>query len=216
MSSSPGLVIFDCDGVLVDSEVIGVRMDRQVLAEHGWQLGEQEVLDRFLGTPLPTVQAALEEHLGRKLADDWTERLQQRYLDAFEQGLEPVPGIREVLERLDGPYCVASSSSPERIRHSLALTGLDGFFDDAHLFSAEQVEHGKPAPDLFLFAAERMGAAPSDCVVVEDSHHGVAAARAAGMRSLGFAGGVTPASWLQGGGTTVFTSMAELPGLLGL
>lgn len=207
------LVIFDCDGVLVDSERLAVRIDVQVLAELGWVLSEREVIERLVGRSDAAVTAEIEAHLGRPLAADWLERFQPRYREVFTAELAPVDGIVEALDRITLPTCVASSGSHEKMRFTLGLTGLWDRFA-GRTFSATEVARGKPAPDLFLHAAARMGADPAACAVVEDSRYGVEAARAAGMLALAFAGGVTPAEQLHGPGTLVFTDMRQLPGLL--
>lgn len=210
----PELFIFDCDGVLVDSEVLAVEIDRMVLEEHGWSLTREQVIERFRGIPMIKVQEGLEEHLGRPLGADWIDSLEARYKESFEKELRPVPGIIEALEQLQGSRCVASSGTHERIRHSLTLCKMLGYFEDSHIFSAQDVRHGKPAPDLFLHAASSMGFSPENCLVIEDSAHGVTAARAAGMKVLGYAGGVTPAQKLEDAGAQIFEDMAELPRLV--
>lgn len=211
---TPQLIIFDCDGVLVDSEVLAVEIDRMVLEEHGWSLTREQVIERFLGIPMIKVQEGLEDHLGRPLGTGWIDSLEARYKESFEKDLRPVPGIIEALEQLKGPRCVASSGTHERIRHSLSLCNMLGYFEDSHIFSAQDVRHGKPAPDLFLHAASSMGFNPENCLVIEDSAHGVTAARAAGMKVLGYAGGVTPAQKLKDAGAQIFEDMAELPRLV--
>jgi HAD superfamily hydrolase (TIGR01509 family) len=152
-------------------------------------------------------------HLGRLLPDDWEDEFQPLYRQAFQAELRPVDGIVEALDKIPQRTCVASSGTHEKIRFTLGLTGLYDRFA-GRIFSATEVEHGKPAPDLFLYAAGRMGVAPSACAVVEDSALGVAAARAAGMWVLGYGGGVTPPEKLHGPQTIVFTDMRELPALL--
>jgi len=207
------LVIFDCDGVLVDSERLAVRIDVQVLAELGWELSEREVIERFVGRSDAFVTAAIEAHLGRPLAANWLERFEPLYRRVFAAKLRPVDGIVEALDQITLPTCVASSGSHAKMRYTLGLTGLWDRFA-GRIFSATDVACGKPAPDLFLHAAARMSADPAACAVVEDSRYGVEAARAAGMRAFAFAGGVTPAEHLRGPGTVVFTDMRQLPGLL--
>lgn len=214
MSRALELVIFDCDGVLVDSERIAVRTDVKILATLGWVMTEAECIERFVGLSDRSIKAAIEAHLGRPLPDDWDQQFQSLYRDAFAAELTPVPGVVEALDRIPLPTCVASSSSHDRLRFTLGLTGLHERFA-GRIFSAQDVARGKPAPDLFLHAASRMGVEPAACAVVEDSRYGVEAARAAGMRAFGFAGGLTPAAWLDGPGTVVFSDMRELPGLLG-
>jgi HAD superfamily hydrolase (TIGR01509 family) len=207
------LVIFDCDGVLVDSERLAIEVDVEALRELGWPLSEAEVTERFVGRSDRDTQAAIEAHLGRKLPDGWQERQQERYRQAFAAALAPVEGVLEALHRIRLPTCVASSGTHAHLRYTLGLTGLYERFA-GRIFSAEDVCAGKPAPDLFLHAAERIGAAPAACVVVEDSRAGVQAARAARMRILAFAGGLTRAALLEGRDTVVFDDMQELPGLL--
>ncbi len=207
------LVIFDCDGVLVDSEPISIRIDVEMFAEVGMTVSEQEVIERFVGRSPELLVQAVEEQLGHPPPDGWEEHGERRLRRAFETELEPVDGIREALELISLPMCVASSSPPERLRFKLELTGLYERFA-GRIFSATEVANGKPAPDLFLHAARQMGVDPAGCVVVEDSRYGVQAARAAGMEVLGYAGGVTPAEALAGPRTTVFDDMRSLPELL--
>ncbi|MFC8721052.1 HAD family hydrolase [Kitasatospora sp. NPDC057198] len=213
MTDSIGLVIFDCDGVLLDSERLAVRVDAVVLATLGWELSTDEIVDRFVGRSHEYMVSQIEIHLGRSLPDSWEAEFQPLYDQAFATELTPVEGIVEALDAIGLPTCVASSSSHERLRSTLSHTGLHPRFE-GRIFSASEVANGKPAPDLFLHAASRMNVHPSRCVVVEDSKYGVAAARAAGMRAFGYAGGLTPAEWLEGPGTVVFKDMAELPGLM--
>jgi HAD superfamily hydrolase (TIGR01509 family) len=207
------LVIFDCDGVLVDSERLAVRVDVRVLAALGWPLSEREVIERFVGRSHAFMVAAIEAQLGRHLADDWEDPFQHLYRDAFAAELTPVDGVVEALDRITLPTCVASSGTHEKMRYTLGLTGLYDRFA-GRIFSVTEVVNGKPAPDLFLHAAKRMGVDPARCAVVEDSRYGVEAARAAGMLALGFAGGLTAAEHLRGPGTLVFSEMRELPRLL--
>lgn len=208
------LVIFDCDGVLVDSERLSIAIDRRVLADLGWSLTHDEILHRFVGRSSAHFRAEVEEHLGRRLPDDWEEPYLPWYAEAFDKELQAVDGVVEALDAIGLPICVASSGPHAKIRRNLGLTGLLSRLD-GRIFSAEDVSEGKPAPDLFLHAARSLGVEPSRCAVVEDSRFGVAAARAAGMRAFGYAGGLTPPEWLAGERTTVFTEMRTLPALLG-
>jgi HAD superfamily hydrolase (TIGR01509 family) len=207
------LVIFDCDGVLVDSEPISIRIDVEMFAEVGMTVSEQEVIERFVGRSPEELARAVEEQLGHPPPDGWEQRGERRLRRALEAELQPVPGIREALERISLPVCVASSSPPDRLRLKLELTGLYERFA-GRIFSATEVANGKPAPDLFLHAARETGVDPAECVVVEDSRYGVQAARAAGMDVLGYAGGVTPGDVLAGQRTIVFDDMRSLPELL--
>ena len=181
------LVIFDCDGVLIDSELLSVRADIDCLAEFGIDLSAEEILERYTGISLAGMLADLETRFARPLPG-FAERHRQRLERLFEADLKPIPGVVSLLDSLACRSCVASSGTPERLRHALSLVGL---FDRFHpnVFSAVEVARGKPAPDLFLLAADRMGVAPGRCVVIEDSLPGVAAAVAAGMTAIGFTGG---------------------------
>lgn len=207
------LVIFDCDGVLIDSERLAVRVDVVVLEALGWTMTETEVVERFVGRSTADFAADVEAHLGRPLPEGWENEFRPLYEAAFRDELAPVDGIEDALDRITLPWCVASSSTHHHLRTNLGHTGLLERFEGS-IFSASEVPRGKPAPDLFLHAATRMGTAPAACIVVEDSRHGIAAARAAGMRSLGYSGGLTPAAWLEGPGTTVFDDMRDLPRLI--
>lgn len=181
------LIIFDCDGVLVDSEPIAMRLLLETLAEAGLVIEPEAANARFLGRSLASIRAILAES-GLTLTDAALEEMRRRLYAAFEAELKPVAGVAEVLAALPVPYCVASSSQPERIELSLRVTGLWPRFE-GRMFSATMVARGKPAPDLFLHAAKSMGHAPADCLVVEDSPAGIAAGQAAGMRVVAFTGG---------------------------
>ena len=213
MTGVLGLVIFDCDGVLVDTERIAVRIDVAVLAKLGWMMTEADVVERFMGRTDEYMVSQIEAYLGRPLPANWAEPFQRWYREAFDAELTPVPGIVEALDEIATTTCVASSGTHEKIRYTLGLTGLYQRFA-GRIFSASDVARGKPAPDLFLHAAHRMGVDPTACAVVEDSRYGLEAARAAGMRAFGYAGGLTPRRWLEGPGTVVFDDMRELPRLL--
>ena len=183
-----GLVIFDNDGVLVDSETISCRVELELLAELGHPIDAATFIRRAVGTSSKDVRAMLESHWGRALPQDYPQRLLDRARAAFVRELQPMPGMAGLLADLTLPYCVASSGTPERIAMALEATGLARFFTD-RCFSASAVARGKPAPDLFLYAASQMGVAPADCLVVEDSVPGVMGAKAAGMTVAGFLGG---------------------------
>ncbi len=207
------LVIFDCDGVLVDSERIAVKVDVRVFARLGLTVTEDDVIARFVGRSDDDIRAELEAELGRPLAAEWVEEFAPLYREAYAAELQPVDGVVEALDGIAATTCVASSGSHDKMRFTLGLTGLYDRFA-GRLFSVTEVARGKPAPDLFLHAARRMGADPARCAVVEDSRWGVEAARAAGMRAFGYAGGLTPPDRLEGPATTVFRDMRELPELL--
>jgi HAD superfamily hydrolase (TIGR01509 family) len=207
------LVIFDCDGVLVDSERLAVRVEAELLAELGWPLSQAEIVERFMGRTAEYMDEAIEAQLGSRLPEDWKDQFQRRYREAFAAELIPIDGVVDALDRITVPTCVASSGSHEKLRFTLGHTGLYERFE-GRIFSGYEVANGKPAPDLFLHAAARMGAEPARCAVVEDSHYGVLAARAAGMRAFGYAGGLTPPDRLEGEATVVFHHMRDLPRLL--
>ncbi|MFE2639051.1 HAD family hydrolase [Streptomyces scopuliridis] len=209
------LIIFDNDGVLVDSEPLSNTILAAYLTGLGHPTSYEDSLRDYMGAAVHRVHDLVKERTGHLLPADFDDTLHARVFAAFERELEPVDGVTEVLEKLAGdgvPYCVASSGSHERIRVGHRKTGLTRWFEDSVIFSAQDVGRGKPAPDLFLHAAERMGVAPDRCAVVEDSPLGVRAARAAGMDVYAFTA-MTPADQLPGA-TGYFSRMAELPGLL--
>lgn len=182
------LVIFDCDGVLIDSEIISAQMLVAELEGLGVHIDLAYVARHFLGRSYPTVMATIRREFGLDLPGDFEERYRTRLLDAFARDLKIMPGVTGALERLAVPFCIATSSSPRRAEFSLKLVGL-GHLAGPRLFTASMVERGKPAPDLFLHAAAKMGAEPARCLVIEDSLTGVRAARAAGMEVWRFIGG---------------------------
>lgn len=207
------LVVFDCDGVLVDSERLAVRVEAELISSLGWELTEAEVLERFVGRSDSYMLGQIEEVLGREVPE-WGELYRTRLEHAFRSELVPVPGIQAALDRLELPSCVASSGTHEKLSLTLGLTGLLERFE-GRIHSSTEVSRGKPAPDLFLHVAEIYRVEPSNCLVVEDSRSGVEAARAAGMRCLGYSGGLTPSDWLAGPSTVVFDDMADLVDLIG-
>ncbi|MFF9070397.1 HAD family hydrolase [Streptomyces sp. NPDC014891] len=211
------LVIFDNDGVLVDSEPISNTLLAGYLTELGHPTTYEESVRDYMGSAMHRIHELVEERSGQRLPAGFDETFHARVFAAFQAELEPVPGAGEVLKQLADagvPYCVASSGSHERIRVGHRKTGLDTWFPDELVFSAEDVGRGKPAPDLFLHAAAMMGVAPERCVVVEDSRLGVQAAVAAGMDVYGFTA-MTQEEKLAGA-VGFFTAMDELPAILGL
>ena len=182
------LVIFDCDGVLIDSEAIACRADAACLAELGITITAEEIMQRYLGISAAAMCSDIEQRYGIVLPPDFVAVLHKRVAAVFDTELTAMAGVEHLLQTMQHRRCVASSSAPERLRHSLSVTGLLGYFEP-HIFSATQVARGKPAPDLFLFAADAMQVPPASCVVIEDSVPGVQAAVAAGMRAIGFTGG---------------------------
>lgn len=181
------LVILDCDGVLIDSEVISARVLVELAAEHGIAFDAAHVSAHYFGHSFPTVGRHIRESFGVDLPPSFEADYRARLLARFESELRPMPGVHGVVRRLRVPACVATSSSRPRAARSLAIAGLDRLLP--RVFTASQVARGKPAPDLFLHAAAEMGADPARCLVVEDSRPGLAAARAAGMQALHFTGG---------------------------
>ena len=185
--TKPDLIIFDCDGVLVDSEVLSCECLSELLGECGIDCSEDQVIELFLGRST----AALLSHYKndrRFVPETFLPELKSRVLQRFGEQLRPIAGIAAVVSQLATPCCVASSSDLDRVTRSLELTGLAPLFD-GRLYTAQMVARGKPAPDLFLYAAEQMGAAPQRTLVIEDSVSGVTAAKAAGMTAWGFVGG---------------------------
>ncbi|MEU0135543.1 HAD family hydrolase [Streptomyces sp. NPDC006296] len=210
------LVIFDNDGVLVDSEPISNTVLAAYLTELGHPTSYEESLRDYMGAAIHRVHDLVEQRTGEKLPDDFDEELHRRTLTAFQhERLAAVEGVDDFLGSLvaDGvAYCVASSGSHQKITAGHLNTGIDQWFEEEWVFSSQDVGRGKPAPDLFLHAADRMGVAPGRCVVIEDSPLGVEAARAAGMDVYGFTS-MMPADRLSGV-TGHFSDMRQLPGLL--
>jgi HAD superfamily hydrolase (TIGR01509 family) len=174
--------------VLIDSEVLTIRVEAALLAEAGIAITGDEIIERYCGISMTAMLADLEARFGRPLGDAFTAIHAARFAAICETELRAMNGVAELLDALDCKTCVASSSAPERLCHTLGLVGLYQRFDP-HIFSATMVARGKPAPDLFLLAAERMDAPPARCIVIEDSIPGVTAAMAAGMTAIGFVGG---------------------------
>ncbi|MFI4989962.1 MAG: HAD family hydrolase [Solirubrobacterales bacterium] len=212
------LVIFDCDGVLVDSETISNRVLAAMLTEQGLPTTLPQARREYQGLLLADVLANAEAKLGRSLPADWLAHYEVERSEAFRRELEPVAGAAEAIECLRAAglhVCVASQGKLEKTRLSLALTGLDHLFPEHVRFSAYSVANGKPAPDLFLYAAATIGVEPAACAVVEDTPSGVEAAVAAGMRALGYTAD-SDESALREAGAERLGSLDELPRLLGL
>ena len=214
------LVIFDCDGVLIDSEPLSSRVAAEELTRAGFSFSADEVGARFTGMSDASMYAAIEQKAGRLLPSDLDARIHERLMAAFKRELAAIDGIHHVLDQFDAEdvkYCVASSSTPDRLNVTLRHVGLYDRF--AGVFSASMVDRGKPAPDLFLHAARDMAVPPGCCVVVEDSVAGVSAARAADMAVLGFSGGGHcldghDGILIKAGADRVFDDMTRLPSLL--
>jgi HAD superfamily hydrolase (TIGR01509 family) len=183
------LVIFDCDGVLVDSEILSAQVEAEALRSLGAEITAQDVMQRFLGLTQDGLEKRVEQDFGLKLPPDHAQTTAQMLRAAYLARLDPIPGVRSVLETLAIPFCVASNSPPAKLGLGLSVTNLFELVYP-HIFCSKLVARGKPAPDLFLHAARTMGAAPADTVVVEDSVVGIKAAKAAGMTAIGFVGGL--------------------------
>jgi HAD superfamily hydrolase (TIGR01509 family) len=216
----PKLVIFDCDGVLVDSEPISLGLGRRMLADLGHEIDERQARDLLLGISGASAREAMEARFGAKLPENFEADHARDVVALFEAELQAIPHVREAVAALGAVVCVASSSPPERIAASLRIAGYADLFG-ARVFSALEVENGKPAPDLFLHAASRLGFKPEDCLVIEDSEAGVRAARAAGMTAFGFVGGAHHADGAYAerlkaaGAKLAFDDMRRLPELAG-
>ena len=211
-----GLLIFDMDGVLIDSETLACTMLREHLAAIGVELSFAEVVSTFVGLSSASSREIYRDRFGIADPDAFQARMREAWRRDCAGKLQPMPYVVDMLAKLDRPNCVASSTSIEGIAMSLKQTGLDRHFGD-RVFSAQMVARGKPAPDLFLYAAERMGMPPEAATVVEDSVPGIRAAKAAGMRVLAYAGGAHADAAVQAAeGAEVFRDMRELPRLLGM
>lgn len=208
----PELVIFDCDGVLVDSERLNVQTWRGMMTDLGIDLNDQQIVETFVGKAYADNRVTIQEMTGAVPDPEWERRWRAQFRRSHER-LEPIAGIRGAVEALlaDGSeVSVASGSLLSAIAFKLERTGLVDLFAEEVRFSAEQVERGKPAPDVFLLTARTLGVAPERCVVVEDSAAGVRAGRAAGMPVVGYASDMTPAGWLDEA-DVVIDDMRELP-----
>lgn len=208
------LVIFDCDGVVVDSERVVHAVFGEFIRSLGVHLSEAEMFERFMGRRLNECMDVVEQISGKPAPPGALERYTAERDRVLREQVQPVAGVRAVLEALTIPYCIASSGDHAKMRLTLCATKLMPFFE-GRVFSATEVPNGKPAPDVFLYAAERMGAVPECTVVIEDSVNGVLAGCAAGMTVFGFAG-LTPAAKLRAAGAVrTFDDMGALPALLG-
>ncbi len=217
-AQKPGLVIFDCDGVLVDSEHIANAIIADAMSKVGLPISAEEAFARYQGGKLSFLRIGLEEEFGLDLGPDWVEDIYQRQFDVFRRELKAVPGIADVLERLKAsgvPVCVGSNGPPHKMDVTLAVTDLLKYFGK-NVFSADMVGIPKPAPDLYQLCAERMGVPVERCVVIEDSTRGATAGVVAGMSVFGFAADTDPERLRAVGCSEIFYDMAELPQLLGV
>jgi HAD superfamily hydrolase (TIGR01509 family) len=208
-------LIFDCDGVLIDSEVLVCRIAAEELTDIGFPITTEQVIHRFAGRPDREMRAEIEQEWGHALPEDYRERVNARTIESYATDLKIMPGLEEALDQVTLPICVASSSFPQKLQLGLETAGLYQRFMP-NVVSATLVAHGKPQPDVFLFAAGWMKTSPMECLVIEDSVAGVTAAVAAGMPVLGFTGGSHCDARHQdrlraAGATSVFSHMQELP-----
>jgi len=208
-------IIFDCDGTLVNSESITNQVIAEMAQELGVEMTGEEASAIFGGKTLDGVIYKMKEMSGKDVPDDWLPKLVQRVNDSWESKLKPVEGVKEMLENIKIPICVASNGEPTHIRHALRLTKLYDFFNE-NLFTASEVKLPKPAPDLFLYVAKKMGFKPEDCVVIEDSITGVTAAVRAKIKTYGIVNNLFSSKELQKAGAIPFLYMRDLPKLLGL
>jgi HAD superfamily hydrolase (TIGR01509 family) len=219
LAANVDLVIFDCDGVLVDSEVISCHAHADTLTRHGYRITADQVRERFLGLSDRQARRIIEAETGRRLPDDFESEVKAATLQFYAGDLLAIAHVGATIAAIGRPTCVASSGTHEKIRHGLRCAGLYDLLAP-HIFSASEVERGKPAPDLFLFAAARMQASPERCLVIEDSVPGVTGAVAAGMTALGFHGGshCRPGdgdTLRAAGAVAAFADMRQLPDLIG-
>lgn len=218
------LLIFDCDGVLVDSEVLVVEVEAELLAEAGFPVPSADIVRDYVGLSYSLMMEEIGRRFGRPVPGDLRARVETAALDRLARDLRPVAGMADLVRAVDHhgwSRCVASSSGLDRIRMSLDVTGLSDHFPVDRIFSTQMVARSKPAPDVFLLAAERLGADPERCLVIEDSPHGVEGARAAGMTALGLVAGghATPGlgdRLTEAGADEVFATVAELGDWLGV
>jgi len=212
--TSPKCIIFDCDGTLVDSEEVTNEIIAEMAGELGVKMTGEEATATFGGKTLDSVLYKMRELSGKEIPDDWLPRLIKRVSEAWKTELNPVNGVRELLENLNISICVASNGEPIHVNQSLEMTGLRGFFD-GNIFCASDVGVPKPAPDLFLYAAKKMGFKPEQCIVIEDSISGVMAANRAKIKVYGLVK-MCSAEELENAGAIPFTNMRNLPALLGI
>ena len=211
---TPKCIIFDCDGTLVDSEHVTNQIIAEMAGELGITMTGDEATATFGGKTLDAVLYKMRELSGKEIPDDWLPRLIKRVSEAWKAELNPVNGVKELLENLNIPLCVASNGEPIHVNQSLEMTGLRGFFD-GNIFCASDVGVPKPAPDLFLYAAKKMGFKPEQCIVIEDSISGVMAANRAKIKVYGLVK-MCSAEELENAGAIPFTNMRNLPALLGI
>ncbi|PWV56732.1 HAD-IA family hydrolase [Chitinophaga sp. S165] len=212
----PGCIIFDCDGVLVDSEVIGVKVLLDMASQYGVTMDLQEAVEEFSGIRLKEGIKMLQQKATSPFPEDFEQAFRARSYEIFKTEMRPVRGVKEILDSLTIPFCVASSGPVEKMKLNLSITGLLPYFEEGNrIFSGYEINSWKPDPGIFLHAAKVMGFAPDDCVVIEDSKAGVIAAHRGGFRVFGYAKPFN-GNELRKEGANVFYDMKELPSLLSL
>lgn len=214
MSLSYQAILFDCDGVIVDTEALSNRLFRQALGELGLNLSHQDMHTHFSGYTTESNLKTAAQMLGSPLPEGFAMTLKQRFLSEINTSLEPIPGVRSLLDKIQVPIAMATNANRAEMNFKLEKINLSQRFSVR--FCVEDVENPKPAPDLYLKAASALSVAPKDCIVIEDSLAGIAAGRAAGMRVLAYSGDMNPADQLNAGATACFKDMSQLPALLGL
>lgn len=203
------LVIFDCDGVLVDSERVSNTVFLQMLAELGIHMSEDQLIQDYVGMTMKACLQLMTQRYGIDFPDSFKQELDTRMVAVYQQKLTAMPGVRGVIENLNLPFCLASNSTPDKIAFMLKLVGLYDFFQ-GRIYSGTQVANPKPAPDVYLLAASASGVAPAHCLVIEDTPTGIRAAKSAGMRVLGYAGLFAASQLRAAGADAVFDDMHAL------
>lgn len=207
------LIIFDCDGVLVNSERLTNQVFIDMLALEGINITLNEIMENYVGIPLLDGIALLEKQHQIKFSKDFISKFNQKSMAMLESNLRSISGVEKVIRNLQLPFCVASNSHTEKVRAMLKITGLFDYFN-GKIFTASQVKQPKPAPDVYLYAARAFNTMPSDCLVIEDTSVGITAAKAAGMTVLGYAAQTSATRLLEAGAHNVFKAMKELPMLI--
>lgn len=213
------LIIFDFDGVLVDSETMGCQIWSDVFAKHGMSVPAKDVMEKYTGKTGTLICSLVEQEYGYKIPDGFLDEVNEETEEVMARELETISGVSETLPLLNVPVCIASGSRPKRLNMCLDVTGLRRFFPEKTVFSSHFVKNGKPAPDLFFYAAEKMNVAAEKCLVIEDSSSGIIGAKAAGMRVFGFVGGShctaeRGVQLMQSGAELLFDDFTQLPNLL--
>ena len=217
--SGTDLIIFDFDGVLVDSETMGCQIWSDVFARHGMTVSAQDIMDKYTGKTGTLICSLIEKEYGYHIPDGFLDEVNETTEAVMAKELKTVDGVSETMPKLSVPVCIASGSRPKRLNLCLDVTGLRRYFPDEAVFSSHFVKNGKPAPDLFFYAAEKMNVPAGNCLVIEDSTAGIIGAKAAGMRSFGFVGAshCTPErgrQLLESGAELLFDDFTKLPDLL--